>query len=374
MKYSKIFKLKYFLLIFLLFFEMSTAQARNLLGIRSIISSVYQSCKNALNTNSPSPTNNLLTTNRLPPPFESEQQLRDQGYSEKYIAGLDHARDNIQLAERLRADEIDSSTSHIKEFADLIDKHVEFIEEGIESQESDDKETRLGLLELLKSEAQERQNLEQVTYLWWFNFNFRLSILATPIDKLPLYFKDINTIMANKTIGDNIKFLQGLEEKAIDRDYRAEVRSTWHRVWYLSRPFPERFIIPTIHPLGQASINETHGTGVHFVGLKNRVTRADRTDMQPYFFFLHDMGHAVNIEDIGDPQLASYVRQEINRFPKPQRQALWYIFYEVTYERGSTLGFVRSAIVLEPPDISRADIEEGKAALVRIIRDGFYML
>ena len=71
--------------------------------------------------------------------------------------------------------------TYIGEFADLIGPHIEFIEEGIRSQESADKEMRLDLLESLKSEAQGHR--ASMTFHYWFNLNFRLSILATSIDE-----------------------------------------------------------------------------------------------------------------------------------------------------------------------------------------------
>ena len=114
MRHIRILKLRYLLLIFLLLFEVSIASAREILTIgkfiRPILRPIYRLCENSLNIN---------------PIIENEQQLRDQGYTDTYIAGFDHVRENLQLAERLRADEIDSFTYHIKEFADLIDTYIE---------------------------------------------------------------------------------------------------------------------------------------------------------------------------------------------------------------------------------------------------------
>ena len=210
-------KLRYLLLIFLLLFEVSIAQARVPLTIRDMIQSTYQSCVNTL-------LQRVRHINQSPP-IESEQQLRDQGYDDKYIAGLDHVRENLRLVERLRKDKVDPHTSHIQEFADLIDIHIAFIEEGIKYQGFfSDKEMRLSLLESLKSEAQEHQDSQKVTYRYWFNLNFRLSILATPITQLPFYLKDINIniLMANKTIEDTENFLKGLE-KTINIKYYQNV-------------------------------------------------------------------------------------------------------------------------------------------------------
>ena len=361
-------KFRYLLLIFLLLFETSIVQARGPLTIRNMIQSTYQHCV--------SPLLQRVRHINQSPPIESEQQLREQGYDDKYIAGLDHVRENLRLVERLRKDKVDPHTSHIQEFAELIDIHIAFIEEGIQSQNfsNKDKEMRLNLLESLKSEAQEHQDSQKVTYRYWFNLNFRLSILATPIARLPIYLIDITTLIANKTIEDTIQSFQKLE-KIIQEGYKQDVRSTWHNIWYLIDSFPERVIIPTKHQLGQVSINETHGTGVHFVGLNNKPIPADGTNMHPYQFFLHDIAHAYQAQDIDNPQLAAYVRQEINRLPKPQRQVLWYIFYEITYEKGYTFGLhIISPVFVQPEQgINEEDLSKGEATLIRILKRNPYV-
>ena len=115
---------------------------------------------------------------------ETEQSLKDQGYDEKFIAGLDYVNANLKLAnslrERFNNERVNPNTLHIPEFAELIDTHIAFIEEGIKSQSSTDKAERLELLERLKLEVQHRKSSETVTYRYFFNLNLRLSILATP--------------------------------------------------------------------------------------------------------------------------------------------------------------------------------------------------
>ena len=380
MKYIKIFKFRYLLLVCLLFFKVSIAQTQNLSIFNSIIKFKDQSCMQALRKSQ------HINVNEHPL-IESEQQLRDQGYSDEYIAGLDHVRENLQLAERLRKDKINPFTSHIEEFADLIDPHIEFIKEGIKSQDFDDKETKLNLLESLKSEAQRHQTLSQVTYRWWFNFNLRLSILVTPISQLPfllLQFKkrfrvlrNTNTLMANRTIEDMIQFFHRLEKTINDEELKLEIQSMCCDIQYLIDAFPERIMIPTKHRLGRVSINETHGTKVHFIGLKNKFTIADKMKMPPYHFFLHDLVHAFMIvarnihrDDVDNPQLVTYIKQKINHFSKPQKELLWDVFYEITYEKGEALTkLVRQpSLIVKSPDFSREDVLKAQATLSRIIR------
>ena len=131
-------------------------------------------------------------------------------------------------------------------------------------------------------------------------------------------------------------------------------------------------MIPIKHRLGRASINEVHGTGVHLVGLNNKTVTADGTKMPPYQFFLHDTVHAINIDEVDDPQLATYVRQKMNRLPKPQRQVAWDIFYETTYEQGRTLGeLVNGRVIIH--GISQEEVSRGQSTLRRIIKSNPYI-
>ena len=145
---------------------------------------------------------------------ETEQSLKDQDYNEKLIKKLDYVNANLRLAQSLRdrlSDKsINSNTLHIQEFADQMDVHIAFIEEGIKSQSSTDKAERLELLERLKLEAQHRKNSEAVTYRYWFNFNLRLSILATPKEER---YKPVNAEERYKPVNSdyNPQLEEGLD-------------------------------------------------------------------------------------------------------------------------------------------------------------------
>ena len=380
---NKILKLRYSLLICLLIFKVSIAQARDLSTFSSIIKFKYQSCMQALRKSQ--------HINELP--FEGEQQLRDQEYTNAYIAGFDHVRENLQLAERLRRDRINPFTSHIQEFADLIDTHIEFIKEGIQSQDSDDKEMRLNLLESLKSEARKRQNLEEVTYRWWFNFNFLLSILATPQLLSHFYLEaiDINDLITNSSIEKtNSFFLRGLKKRSEDiieaiNDFfigatyetntEEKRRFTWERNWYLINAFPKRVLIPTIQPLGIISINETHGTRVHFIGLNKEFKTADRRVMYSDDFFQHDISHVDNIKNINNLQLTKYIRDKITSLPRLQREVLEYVFYDITYEQGYTFSkYMAYTIDIDTAfDLDKESIEEAQTILRKTLNDSPYI-
>ena len=193
---------------------------------------------------------------------ETEDQMR--GYSDFYIAGLDHTMENLRLAqsirERLGDESIDPNTLHIPEFAALIDEHITFIEEGIKSQKYGDEADRLKVLEEFKFEAQQRKSLETVTYRWWFNFNLRLSILATSYP---------NKLVTN----DELEYFYKNWATGYDCYSSVYLR---HVCVFLDG-FPKRILIPTINNLGIMSINKTYGTGMHLIGLRNDLTKADKS-------------------------------------------------------------------------------------------------
>ena len=113
---------------------------------------------------------------------EDEKWMINQGYNTDIVAGLDHANDNLKLAQYLREGSMNISSSHIPEFANLIDEHINFIRKGItESREfsESDKIKRLGLLDELQLKAKFYKDSKKVTYLWWLSFNLHLSIIAT---------------------------------------------------------------------------------------------------------------------------------------------------------------------------------------------------
>ena len=375
MKYIKILKFRYLLLTCLSLFKVSIIQAYNPSFVIDTPQPTHQTCRVVLTTD-------IKET----PLIESEQQLRDQGYTDKYIAGFDHVIENLQLAERLRSHKIDPSTSHIKEFADLIDRHIEFIERGISSQESSDKQIRLNALDLLKAEAQQLRDSKQVTYQWLFGLNFRLSIIATP--KEHLYFKDIQTedLVIHKTIEDIDKLFKRVIKKnnEMGNHFMATmINQIWSRNLRLVHSFPEEIIIPTIHNLGIMSINNTHGTGVHFIGLNNNPFSADRREMYPDHFFQHDIQHNIDlkhIDNIDDLQLTRYVRHKIAALPRLQREVLEYIFFGITHEDGFTLREYFTDVKprhRERPKgfgIDEKSIRKAEATLTEILRTNPYIL
>ena len=312
---------------------------------------------------------------------ETEQSLKDQDYNEKLIKKLDYVNANLRLAQSLRdrlSDKsINSNTLHIQEFADQMDVHIAFIEEGIKSQSSTDKAERLELLERLKLEAQHRKNSEAVTYRYWFNFNLRLSILATPKENRTVgpssykpqfedfhYFREL--IVDDNGLESYYKIFQGINDGinfnsqlnggldfnsqsqdeigeavfAIDGSLRPDERIKIENFFYLTgeeftdteydlfrsinllHDFPRIIMIPTIHDdLGIMSINKAYGTGVVFFNLK-RTPHSYRYFINQLFFngFVY----------IDNSKIRTHFQSMLGRLTKPQREVVEFIYFDTT--------------------------------------------
>ena len=273
--------------------------------------------------------------------MENQQDLEEQGYRPEYIATFDHVKNNLQLTHSLRQRFSDFSTNpkkaHIPEFARLIDPHIDFIERGIRSQNSPDKNLRLHRLTQLRYEMQFAQKAKQVTYKRWLDFNLQLAILATPQKQLSSYFYFA---------------LQGVKIGP-DTSYNDVYRLTSKALSELldQHKFPKVIMIPTIENSGSIGIiseNRTYGVGIHFIGLSNGFTKAHHRELAPLLFFSHDIVHVTGsplIDTLIDMSpFINLLLHKIQSLPKPQRERAELVFYELTHELGKRLSTITEPI------------------------------
>ena len=150
---------------------------------------------------------NRITETTARNSVKTEQEMREDGYSEDVIRGLDHARDNLHLAQLLRTRDIDSLATHVPEFAELIDDHIVYIRKGItesKNMSNSEKTNRLELLDALEAKVQVYKDAEQVTYFYLLRLNVYLSMIATPDSNL-LSSEDLHSFMLTEE-GDNVNF------------------------------------------------------------------------------------------------------------------------------------------------------------------------
>ena len=301
---------------------------------------------------------------------ETEQGMRDQGYNEDMIKGLDYVNANLRLAQVLRDRLSDTSinphTLHIPEFAELIDTHIAFFEGIIRSQRDDDKADRLELLERLKSEAQQRKTSETMTYIYWVTLHLRLSLLATPEEnryntdphhfyytpefedpaylrkwivdgnELESYYKIMQRVMNQASIndfGDQSGVLEAIskEEERLTLHERNKIggflyltnkgfTDTEDEVYMFVKSlydFPRIIMIPTIYSLGAISVNKAYGTGVIFVGLEKD---------NPYESFLSRVYCEICVY-IDNSQVRSHFQNLLGRLKGRQREVVEAIFH-----------------------------------------------
>ena len=306
----------------------------------------FENCGNALE-NSNFKEKVLLDRIRL---MESQQDLEKQGYSSKYTAGLDNIKINLQIAHLIHRRFNDPNNPvddpekvHIPEFARLIDSHIDFIEQGIRLQDSSDRDTRLLQLAQLKVEAQFVREAKQVIYRWWLNFNARLAILATPQqnryndDLFGYYFESKWLKSEKQNTKYNIK--SGIMEDGLNSYLELEYNQ-----------FPKKIIIPTIQgDFGIISSNRTYGTGVHLIGLINNSIQVHQTFLSPIGFLRHDLSHADGLMD-KNPIFTNFFIHKLMNLPKPQRERVELILYELTHEYNHQLS---EMIKLEMIEIQR---------------------
>ena len=274
---------------------------------------------------------------------KDKRAMQNEGFSDSYISGFDYATESLRLAEALREKRkfIDPYTTHIPEFAALIDIHIAFIKRGIKSQDSSDKFERLQLLDSFESEAHFRRRSRDVTYQWWFNFNLRLAILITPEE-----YRDKDYLLNIEKIGELIEnnkleifcleciYRYGSIEEINDDDGSNVLFNSVEDFSALVNEFPKRIMIPTVYDLGISSINKTYGTSVHLIRLNKEPVDVNDNPIYPDDFFLLDVyDHALNREVDNQLQFfRSYFLQKLEALTKPEREAVEYIYFNLTHE------------------------------------------
>ena len=173
---------------------------------------------------------------------------------------------------------LDSRETHFSFLEDLINPHIEFIRQGILNQNTEDTPRKLEILKMFIEEAHERQESRRVSYRWWVNFNYRLSILisAEKNERGPGFHLESDWISNS-----------GLEKHYLDRDtYFLHFRPSGLSC------FPEVALCPIKNGnLGYFTFNRIATTRVYPLGLVNKDIPVNGRSMNPQRFFEHDETH-----------------------------------------------------------------------------------
>ena len=253
------------------------------------------------------------------PATHKEQKLREQGFKDEFIAGLDAAYYLKTLGQALARLRINPFRTHIVDFARQIPLHFQHIRRGIEKEQHEYTENKLALLDALEKEAQSKVDKESVTYAWWLNINERLSILSNPSSR------NINP----ETLKEEIyEVSDGIIE-------------TLHL-------FPALIVLPTIHSQSPFSLNRFAFQGVAPVELANQTQITDGRKSSPSALLAHDFRHAI----IGfgqkpkHPEMAAFHDQlmaEMESLKPKARQAAETVYWILIHESESNARIELSA-------------------------------
>ncbi|MGZ3826818.1 MAG: hypothetical protein ACXVCR_17835 [Bdellovibrio sp.] len=207
--------------------------------------------------------------------------------------GSKEAESAVNLGETLRARKINPRKTHIPEFSDQVNKHIDFARKSIGVQKDRDVKKRLSILDQFDAEASKRVKDKNVTYEWWHDFNYRLSILMTP--------KLGRTVVSGSS---QDKFAAALLKKdrwKTHESFRAAAaelkkgKPSAFNEFAVADAYPKHIVIPTIDGIhGIAALNSTFGTDVSIIGMIGKRIRADGREMYPDHFFRHDHVHVKN--------------------------------------------------------------------------------
>ncbi len=116
-------------------------------------------------------------------PIHEEKMLREEGFSEKFTAGLDAIKNMIVLRKNMEklSPRLDPYKTHIPYFADLIPIHVEWIRKGLNQQEEKSNRfnsSRYSLLDSFYKHALSVAKGKKLTYAYWILWNEYLSNIA----------------------------------------------------------------------------------------------------------------------------------------------------------------------------------------------------
>ena len=171
--------------------------------------------------------------------------------------------------------------THIADFEDQIDSHIEFIREGILSSGTD-VDSKLKILDDFKKEAESKRDSKELTYQYWLLWNMRLSILVS---------SDKPTQWNWQSHQDTLLFESEVNIFLEEYDYWEDY--VHNRIMVFLTMFPDFIIMPAIGPLGYKDFNKTFPAGIFLIELKNKNTVQDNQQMSPYYLYMHDMIHAV---------------------------------------------------------------------------------
>ena len=254
-----------------------------------------------------------------PPPTNIETQLVRQGFSDKFTVSIDLVSEWAVVRRKLQEMKADPQTTHIEYFADQIPVHIAYIRNSIEAiLASSDSKRRWSTARLDKSLKALRKlgkkaiKNEQVTYLWWLEFNMNLA-----------------SIMSGRYFTPQPNSPRGGMGWGMD-----QIRQ--HSLY----EFPENIWIPTIkgEDIGIIAFRKARENGVYPLGLINTPKKIiDGQERTAYHGLLHDIGHAnLTANKTVNTAFDKRLGKSIETLPPEKRKKAEMVYYLMTHERSTT--------------------------------------
>lgn len=264
------------------------------------------------------------------------------GTPEYLVVGSKDAESAVKLGDTLRARSIDPKSTHIPEFAGKVDSHVDFARKSIQAQNTSDTPERLKLLNDFAAEAAARVRDGKVTYEWWHDYNYRLSILMTPAKDRTAVAGGYEDKFARALLDSgNWKTAEGFRETASKQEARFFSMYEPHDV---AKAYPGQIVIPSVEgDLGIAALNATYGSNTSIIGMVGNKLRADGREMHPDHFFRHDHVHVGNDAFVNSRyeipvEMRTQLRQNYMQYrdsvpnSEDRRNAFEFSYFIVTHE------------------------------------------
>ena len=270
----------------------------------------------------------------LPEKTRREQDLKEKGFGSAYTRGLDESKEWIALAERLRELRADPYKTHVEYFALKIPVFIEYMEQGV----LDSKQRKE--LKSLKERAYLRIREKKVTYQWWIEWTFLLTLALDP-DHFLLGGSAFNPA------AENLALLQSLIAQ-----------------------YPFNILMPmTAGEFGILLSNEVYSKGILPVGLVNTPGTVDGiADLPPSKRYLHDIGHGENflnhVRNTFHGPAQQHFRSDFEKatasLPTNERKKVELAYYILEHEADvsftyRTLDFIKETLFIT---LSRQILEE----------------
>ncbi len=121
----------------------------------------------------------ILKAVKRPQTFETEKELKQAGFQAKDVAGLDEVYYLRAIAKSLKNPWVDLKRTHIEDFANKIEKHIQFFKQGLRKTGETNAVVLRGLDRLISIARTKKKN-RQVTYEWWLKWNIHMvSVIDT---------------------------------------------------------------------------------------------------------------------------------------------------------------------------------------------------